>query len=104
MILWVLILILSRIPLTYLFKQVKKEEQIDSHQYSSDRFKTELTNLDLLKKEELLSEEEYNTKVNQIIESIKTFGISETKEVFLVNILPLKEKGILTKEILEQLK
>jgi len=51
-----------------------------------------------------LNEEEYQSKVNQIIKNIKTFGLSENTDTFLVNILPMKEPGIITKEILEQLK
>ncbi|MBS1492233.1 MAG: hypothetical protein JST55_01905 [Bacteroidetes bacterium] len=101
---WSFTFILSRITMIILYNEIKKDELHSSNQYDSERFKIELTNLFKLKKEELLNEEEYQSKVNQIIKNIKTYGLSESKEIFLVKILPMKEQGIITKEILEQLK
>lgn len=101
---WSVMFVISRVTIIILYHEIKNDQHISSNQYDSERFKNELTNLFKLKKEELLNEEEYQRKVNQILKNIKTYGVSESKEIFLVNILPLKEQGIITKEILEKVK
>jgi len=65
-----------------------------------EKFSRQLMDLHKLYKNGIISNDEFNIKKANIINSIK----SNKKEEFLVKIIPLLENGILTNDDIEQIK
>jgi len=105
LIFWITIIIFTRgFLILILYDDIKRRNEVIINQYSSDKLLKELNKLFLLKKEDVINEGEYKKKIEQIFIAINKFGIPEDKEDFLIKVIPLKETGIITQEILNSLK
>ena len=53
---------------------------------------------------EVYTDEEFTTRKNDMITNLINYGINEKLEDFLLGLIPLKEKGILSHEDISQIK
>lgn len=77
---------------------------MDNLKYNSNKLVKELTRIFDFKNSGLYTEEEFSKRKINIIINLINEGINENLEDFLVSIIPLKEKGILSLEDINQIK
>lgn len=82
-------------------ERLEKEEQL---RFKCDEFKEKLTKSHNLLRNQILSEEEYNLRKAELINSIRYKKISEDPDDLLTQFVELKQKGMISTEEIQSIK
>ncbi|MFZ4589411.1 MAG: hypothetical protein ACOYN6_00305 [Ignavibacteria bacterium] len=105
LIFWVFIIGVTRtFAIIAFFVKAHSINNTIENRYSSDKLIKELTKINILKKESIINNTDYHIRIDNILLDINKYGISETREDFLISIIPLKDSGIITQDVLDKLK
>lgn len=84
--------------------KLKQQQLNEEKKYTSEKFIVEVKKIYKLKENDIITNEEYIIRFDNLLEDLKKIGLKENKEDFLVGIITLKENGIIDKDVLSKIK
>jgi hypothetical protein len=83
---------------------IRKEKDDKDKKVKCTEFISKLEKYHKLMKNDLLSNEEYNNKKQKLISEVRLYKVAEQAEDFLIEMIDLKNKGLISQEDLTKIK